>query len=67
MPWFCRQCCVLYDEKQAAYHRWRRSRLREDYDSYVVAHAQRFFDDAMRGYEEGVRQKLTDADSPYRW
>ena len=43
-PWFCRQCRVLYDEKQAAYHRWRRSRLKEDYDSYVVAQirAQRF-------------------------
>ena len=43
-PWFCRQYRVLYDEKQAAYHRWRRSRLREDYDSYVVTQirAQRF-------------------------
>ena len=44
-------------------------RLREDYDSYVVAHvrAQRFFDGAMRRYEEGVRQKLADTDSPHRW
>ena len=39
--------------------RWLRSRLREDYDSYVVARvcAQRFFDGAMRRYEEGVREK----------
>ena len=48
-PWFCRQCRVLHDEKQAAYHRWRKSRLREGYDSYVVdrVRAQRFFDGAM--------------------
>ena len=68
-PWFCRLCRVLYDEKQAAYHQWRISRLREDYDSYDVARvrAQRFFEGAMRRYEEGVRQKLADADSPHRW
>ena len=36
---------------------------------YVVARvrAQRFFDGAMRHYEEDVRQKLADADSPHRW
>ena len=27
----------------------------------------RFVDGAMRRYEEGVRQKLADADSPHRW
>ena len=44
-------------------------KLSEDYDSYVVAcvRAQRFFDVAMRRYEEGVRIKLADADYPYRW
>ena len=49
--------------------RRRISRLKEDYDSYVVARvrAQWFFDGAMRRYEEGVQQKWADADSRHRW
>ena len=68
-PGFCRQCRVLYDEKQSAYRQWRRSRLTQDYDSHVVSRvrAQTFFDGAMRGYEESGRQKLANADSPRRW
>lgn len=68
-PWFCGQCRVLYDEKQAAYHRWQRSRQRFDYEAFVEARdrAQRYFTRAVEQFEARVERRLRETEDPHGW
>ena len=67
-PWFDAECRVAYDEKQAACRRWQRSRVRENYISYVEARdqAEDIYAAAVNRYDQDVRQRLLDTKNPHR-
>lgn len=68
-PWFCNMCRVLYDDKQAAYRRWQRSRDRADYEEYTRARirAQQFFNEAARRSDTVMRGRLLGVSDPHKW
>ena len=67
--WFDNDCRRAYDDKQAAYHLWRRNRSQLLWDNYVAlrVEAQRIYNAAETAYNSHLQDVLAGATQPHRW
>lgn len=67
--WFNNDCRRAFNDKQAAYHLWRRNRTQEHWDQYVSLRsaAVRTYNTAERDYNSHVQEVLAGATQPHKW
>lgn len=67
--WFNDNCKRAYNNKQSAYHRWRRNRTQLLWGDYVHLRsvAQRVYSTAEREYNSHLQEVLAGATQPHKW
>ncbi|KAK3894304.1 hypothetical protein Pcinc_001927 [Petrolisthes cinctipes] len=67
--WFDDDCKRAFNNKQAAYHRWRRGRNQLLWDDYIHLRsvAQRVYSNAERDYNSHLQEVLAGATQPHKW
>ena len=67
--WFNDECKRAYQEKQEAYHLWRRNRSELTWDNYIrlQAVAQRVYASAEKEYNDNIKDDLLGTSQPNKW
>lgn len=67
--WFNNDCRRAFDNKQTAYHLWKRNRTPLLWENYVTlrAQAQRVYSAAERDYNLHLQEILAGATQPHKW
>ena len=67
--WFDNDCKCAFDNKQAAYHLWRRNRSQQHWNNYVAlrAEARRIYNAAETSYNSHLQDVLAGATQSHKW
>ena len=68
-PWFTADCRRAFESKQTAYHRWCRSRDRQDFELFLQERqlAEHCYAAAKRQFASQCREKLSSCASSHAW